>query len=77
MQYGRQRGQWDQTAAMIVHFRRALGDKETKWEAVHPHYIEQAKAENRKAFKALSRAAQEQQRRAEGVSPRVNKEQGK
>lgn len=58
MLYGRQRAEWDQTAAMIVHFRRALGDQKTQFEAVHPHYAEVVRAEHRNIFKRLSRDAQ-------------------
>lgn len=69
MAYGRQRAEWDKAAAMIVHFRRALGDEKITFEQVHPHHAGAVRAENRTKFKALSKAAQEQQQR--------NQERGK
>jgi hypothetical protein len=61
MQYGRQRAEWDRTAAMIVHFRQVLGDAQITFHAVHPHYVTISRADQKKTFKAMSKAGQQQQ----------------
>jgi len=62
MQYGRQRAEWDRAAAIIVHFRQALGDDKTTFWGVHPHYQQTERAEQVRTFKAMSKAGQQQQK---------------
>lgn len=62
MAYGRERDNWNNTAAIIVTLRAVLGGgKHCRLEEVHPHYAAEVKAEGRRKFKELSRAAQKAQ----------------